>query len=424
MPVVTRGDVGVGKRAVRIGCAAVAALVFAADLGAADRSSGFASWVAGLRPRALARGVTPATWTRVTDGLAPDPSVLDELRDQPEFTEQLWQYLNRRVSEWRIVTGKQKLAEHAALLERIEAELGVERSVMLGLWGIETAYGDPLVHRNHSRPVVPALATLAWGAPRRREYWERELLDAMVIVERGWAAPADLRGSWAGAMGHTQWMPDVWLSLGTDYDGDGRVSPFGSPADALGSSARYLVRRGKYRRGEPWGCEVRLPAGVRAPTRGGARTYREWSDAGLTRADGTRFPRPGASARLWVPVEGGPAFLLEPNFDAVHAYNPSMSYTLALLHLGDRVTGGAPFVQPFPGSEPAPTLAELQEIQRRLTALGYDTGGTDGRVGNATRVAVQRFQRETGLTPADGYAGVGLLQQLRRVESAPRPTRN
>jgi lytic murein transglycosylase len=410
---------------VSIGRALVAAflMVLPSAAGAADGSPGFATWVARLRPRALAHGVTPATWTRVTEGLAPDTGVFDELRNQPEFTEQLWQYLNRRVSEWRIVTGKQKLAEHAALLARIESEFGVERSVLLGLWGIETAYGDPVVQRNHSRPVIPALATLAWGAPRRREYWERELLDAMVIVERGWAAPADLVGSWAGAMGHTQWMPDVWLTLGIDYDGDGRVSPFGPPADALGSSARYLVRRGKYRRGEPWGCEVRLPDGFRAPKKDGAQTYRMWSEAGLARADGTAFLRPAATARLWVPVPGGPAFLLEPNFDAVYSYNPSMSYTLALLHLGDRVTGGAPFVQPFPGGEPAPTMAELQEIQRRLTALGYDTGGTDGRVGNATRVAVQRFQRQAGLTPADGYAGVGLLEKLRRAEPAP-PTKN
>jgi lytic murein transglycosylase len=347
----------------------------------------------------------------VTEGLAPDPSVFDELRDQPEFTEQLWQYLNRRVSEWRLTTGKEKLREHADLLARIERDFGVPPSVMLGLWGVESAYGDPVVHKNHSRPVIPALATLAWAEPRRRDYWERELGNTLIIVERGWATPDELRGSWAGAMGHTQWMPETWLTLGMDYDGDGRVSPFGSPADALGSSARFLVRRGNYRRGEPWGCEVRVPQGTRDSDR--AQSYRAWAKAGIARADGAEFSRPDATARLWVPVPGGPAFLLEPNFYAVRSYNPSMNYTLALLHLGDRVVGGAPFVQTFPGSERAPTFAEVQEIQQRLTDLGYDTGGTDGRVGNETRIAVRRFQQARGLKPADGYAGVTLLEKLR-----------
>ncbi|MCC6763512.1 MAG: lytic murein transglycosylase [Deltaproteobacteria bacterium] len=381
----------------------------------------FDAWLAGFRPRVLARGVSAATFDRVAAGLAPDPRVLDEVRNQPEFREELWQYLNRRVSEWRLVTGKEKAGEHAELLARIERDYGVPPAVLLGLWGIESAYGDPIVQKNHARPVVPALATLAWREPRRRDYWARELVNTFVIVERGWAAPHDLRGSWAGAMGHTQWMPDTWLTLGIDYDGDGRVSPFGSPADALGSSARFLVRRGHYRRGEPWGTEVRLPTGMRE--RDGSQSYRAWAKAGISRADGTPFPRPDATARLWIPVAGGPAFLLEPNFYAVRSYNPSSNYTLAVLHLGDRVLGGAPFVQAFPGSERPPTLAELQEIQRRLTALGYDTGGVDGRVGNQTRLAARRFQQHIGVTPADGYAGVTLLAKLRAAEQPAAPQR-
>ncbi len=403
------------QRAVSLGFTALAALVLMGEARADTAPPPFERWVEGFRPRAMARGISPATWTRVTDGLTPDVSVFDEIRNQPEFKEQLWQYLNRRVSEWRIVTGKEKLAAQAALLGRIEDDFGVQRAVILGLWGIESAYGDPIVHQNHSRPVIPALAALAWGEPRRRDYWERELLNVLTIVDRGRAAPADLRGSWAGAMGHTQWMPDTWPTPGVDYDGDGRVSPFGPPGDRPGPTARELVRRGKYRRGEPWGCEVRVPAGFRA--KDGARSYRGWKDAGVSRADGEPFARPAATARLWVPVAGGPAFLLEPNFYAVYAYNPSMNYTLALLHLGDRVTGGAPFVQPFPGSEPPPTLAELQEIQRRLTALGFETGGTDGRVGNDTRTAVRNFQRRVGMTPADGYAGVKLLAKLREARA-------
>jgi lytic murein transglycosylase len=389
-----------------------ATLSAAAGTTAMAQGSRFEQWVEGFRARARARGISDATYTRVMAGLKPDTAVFDLIRSQPEFNEQLWQYLNRRVSDWRIVTGKEKAKEHAPLLARIERDYGVDRSVMLGLWGIESAYGDPDVQKNHMRPVIPALAALAWGEPRRRAYWEQELVNALIIIERGWSTPQEMRGSWAGAMGHTQWMPEVWLNVGLDYDGDGRASPFGKPDDALAGTAQYLVKRGKYRRGEHWGYEVR---GVSARTgEGASRTYAAWQKAGVARADGQPFPQPGASAKLWVPVAGGPTFLLGPNFYAVRSYNPSMNYTLSILHLGDRVVGGGPFVQPFPGGERTPTLAEVQEIQERLTRLGFDTRGTDGRVGNATMIAVRDFQRKVGMHPPDGYAGVKLLARLRQ----------
>jgi lytic murein transglycosylase len=344
-------------------------------------------------------------------GLKPDLSVFAQQKSQPEFNEQLWQYINRRVSDWRLITGRERAKEYSPLFDRIERDFGVERGVMLGLWGIESAYGDPVVQQNHMRPVFPALAALAWGEPRRRAYWERELLNALVIIERGWSKPEEMRGSWAGAMGHTQWMPEVWLNVGIDYDGDGRVSPFGKPDDALGSSARYLVQRGKYRRNEHWGYEVIAPPGARASS----ASYAQWAALGVKRADGQPFPQPNAMAKLWVPVQGGPAFLLGPNFDAVKTYNPSMNYTLAIVHLGDRVLGGGPFVQRFPGSEErAPTLAEVQEIQKRLTARGFDTGGTDGRVGLETMKSIRNFQIKAGMQPADGYAGLKLLARLRQ----------
>lgn len=372
----------------------------------------FEQWVAAFRPRALARGVSEATYAKVLGGVKPDTSVFQEIRSQPEFTEQLWQYLNRRVSDWRLATGKDKLKEVAPLLARIERDTGVDRFTLVALWGIESAYGDPIVQKNHMRPVFPALAALAWGEPRRRTYWETELINALRIVERGWSTPPEMRGSWAGAMGHTQWMPEVWLNVGIDYDGDGRVSPFGPPDDALGSTARYLVRRGKYRRGEHWGYEVRLPAGYRGSET--SKTFAAWHKAGVARADGRPFPAPTATAKLWVPVKGGPAFLLGPNFYAVRSYNPSMNYTLAILHLADRLAGGGPFAQTFPGSERPLTLAEIQEVQKRLTAAGFDTKGTDGRVGAATMVAVRDFQRRSGITPADGYPSLAVLARLRK----------
>jgi membrane-bound lytic murein transglycosylase B len=181
--------------------------------------------------------------------------------------------------------------------------------------------------------------------------------------------------------------------------------------DALGSTARFFVERGGYRRGEPWGYEVRMPA---EKVRDKSRTYAAWQAIGVTRADGEPFPQPSATARHWTPVPGGPSFLLGPNFFAAKSYNPSMNYALALVHLGDRCTGGAPLMRKFPGSEPAPTLAELQEIQHRLTALGFDTGGADGRIGSGTVLAVRNYQRKIGIEPADGYAGVGLLARLRQ----------
>jgi lytic murein transglycosylase len=256
------------------------------------------------------------------------------------------------------------------------------------------------------------LAALAWGEPRRRSYWEQELLNALIIIERGWSTPQEMRGSWAGAMGHTQWMPEVWLNVGLDYDRDGRVTPFGRPDDALAGTAQYLARRGKYRRGEHWGYEIR---GATGKTRQGAtRSYEAWQKAGVERADGEPFPQLKATAKLWIPVAGGPAFLLGPNFYAVRSYNPSMNYTLSIVHLADRIMGAGPFAQQFPGGERTPTLAELQEIQQRLTALGFDTRGTDGRVGNSTMLAVRNFQRRVGMQPADGYAGVKLLARLRQ----------
>jgi hypothetical protein len=219
-----------------------------------------------------------------------------------------------------------------------------------------------------------------------------------------------MRGSWAGAMGHTQWMPEVWLNVGMDYDGDGRVNPFGRPDDALASTARYLLRRGKYRPGDHWGYEVKAQGHGGGD---GAKTYEAWQKAGVVRADGRPFPSPRATARLWVPMQGGPGFLLGQNFYAVRSYNPSMNYALAIVHLGDVINGAALVAPKFPGGERPPTLAEVQEIQRRLTSLGFDTKGTDGRVGNATMGAVRGFQRKIGMEQ-DGYAGVRLLGRLRQ----------
>jgi lytic murein transglycosylase len=378
-------------------------------------STGFAAWVDSFRARAVKRGISEATYNRVMKAVTPDTSVYELQRAQPEFTEQMWQYINRRCSEWRVITGKERAKENEALLKRIEHDYGVDRYVMLGLWGMESSFGDVIDNPKYMRPIIPALAALAYGAPRRRAYWEAELLNALTIVDRNWAEPATMIGSWAGAMGHTQWMPEVWLHMGVDYDHDGRVSPFGKPDDAMAGTARYLVERGNYQRGEGWGCEVALtPSQGRLADNRTKRPYAKWYAAGVRRPDGKPFPRDNDHARLWLPVPGGPAFLLGQNFFAVRSYNPSSSYSLALLHLGDLIRGDGHFSQEFPGGERPPTLAEVKEIQRRLNDQGFKTDGIDGRTGSDTVKAILGFQKKVGMSPADGYAGLKVLARLRQ----------
>jgi membrane-bound lytic murein transglycosylase B len=398
-----------------LGCLLGTAVVSPGKATAQTAQAPFERWVETFRARAKARGISDATYSRVMAGLKPDTSVYALDKAQPEFREQVWQYLNRRVSDWRIQVGQERAREHAALLERIEKEYGVDRYTMLGLWGMESAFGDVVVNPKHMRPVMPALAALAWGEPRRRPYWEQELLNALVIIERGWAAPAEMLGSWAGAMGHTQWMPEVWLNMGVDFNRDGRVSPFGSPDDALAGTARYLQSRGKYRRGEGWGYEVRLPSGLSGNS-SDLVPLSIWVARGVRTANGQPFPRLNERAKLWQPVAGGPVFLLTSNFAAVRSYNPANTYALAIVHLGDRIRGDTPLVQPFPGGERILTLDEVREVQRRLTAGGFDTGGTDGRVGRDTMVAVRGFQTKSGLAPADGYPGLKVLARLREAQ--------
>ena len=379
---------------------------------AATARAGFADWVQSFRPRALRR-VSAATYDHVMRDLAPDMGVLQAVHAQPEFTEQLWQYINRRCSDWRVITGKERAKEYSALLHRIEAEYGVDRYIILALWGMESSFGDVVTNPKYMRPILPALATLAWAEPRRRSYWEAELLNALSIVQRGWADPKEMIGSWAGAMGHTQWMPEVWLHMGVDFDHDGRISPFGKPDDAFAGTAHYLVARGGYRRGEAWGYEVSVPGG-HAHSDSHWRPYSEWHARGVRRADGQPFPRPGDRAKLWVPVAGGPAFLIGRNFSAVHSYNPSQSYTLALCHLGDLIRGEKGFHRQFPGGERIPTIAEVKEIQRRLNERGFKTDGIDGRTGSDTLRAVLAFQKQVGMQPADGYAGLKVLARRRQ----------
>jgi lytic murein transglycosylase len=405
------------RRACILGAlAAAGAAVASPAMARTHKTVTFQEWVIEFRRRAIARGISESTYDRVMNAVKPDTSVYALQRSQPEFTEQMWQYVNRRCSDWRVITGKDRAHAYATLLHRIERDYGVDRYTMLGLWGMESSFGDVIDNPKYMRPVVPALAALAYGEPRRRRYWEQELLNALIIIDRGWADASSMIGSWAGAMGHTQWMPEVWLHMGVDYDHDGRITPFGKPEDSLAGTARYLVERGKYQRGEAWGCEVTVPEGhSRLADNRTKRTYAKWHALGVTRADGKPYPRPDDVVRLWVPVNGGPSFLIGQNFFAVRSYNPSSSYTLALLHLGDLIAGGSHWVHEFPGGERPPTLAEVKEIQRRLNEQGFKTDGVDGRTGIDTIKAILAFEKKVGMHPADGYAGLKVLARLRQA---------
>ncbi|WP_127089487.1 lytic murein transglycosylase [Aquabacter cavernae] len=413
----TGGRLVTTRRTFLTGLAGAGALAALGGSALAQSSNlSFHAWVAKFKARATARGINDQVYASVMRQVVPDTSVYAADKAQPEFQEEVWQYLNRRVSDWRISTGKQKAVQYASLFARIETEFGVDRRIMLGYWGMESAFGQVVENPQHMKPVFNSLSALAWGEPRRRKYWETELLNALVIVQRGWGTPDEMVGSWAGAMGHTQWMPEVWLNMGVDFDGNGRISPFGRPDDALAGTANYLVKRGKYRRGEPWGFEARVPEGFDSQLADN-RTWRSldaWAARGVTTVEGGSLSGYDAEARMWLPGgPGGPALLLLHNFYAVRSYNPSSSYALAVCHLGDRVVGEGPFLTPWPGGERTLSLAEIQEIQVRLTRAGFDTGGTDGRVGTGTMRAVRAFQERAGLQPADGYPGLKVLVALR-----------
>jgi membrane-bound lytic murein transglycosylase B len=380
----------------------------------------FQNWVEHFKPRALARGIPENLYVQVMRPLSPDMSVIKADREQPEIKEETWAYLNRRVSDWRVRAGRERYNQNIALFERIEKAYGVDPVLIAAVWGMESGYGDLNDNPKYMKPVLASLATLAWAEPRRRKYWEQELLNALTIVARGWAKPDEMLGSWAGAMGHTQWMPEVWLHVGLDFNGDGKVSPFGPPDDALAGVAHYLAARSNYQQGMPWGYEVKATPqfNFRLADNRTSRLLSEWEARGLTRADGKPFDHKNIPARVVFPAgANGPGFALTQNFFAVMSYNPSFKYALAVCLLSDRLKGGQGLVTPWPGAERQLSLEEMIELQQRLTALGFDTEGADGRVGLTTMKAVQAYQKKRGLNPADGTPSERVLAALRGEKS-------
>jgi lytic murein transglycosylase len=390
---------------------AIAVLMLAATAGAP--AAGFETCVKELRRDATARGVTLQTFDAALAGVEPDPTVIEAMDNQPEFKTPVWDYLAALVDEQRIADGRAKLAEWSAVLGEVEGKLGVDRHVVVAVWGVESDYGKI----TGGRPLVRSLATASCFGGRQR-FFRGELIAALRILQNGDVRPDALTGSWAGAFGQTQFMPSTFHSTAVDFDGDGRRDIVGSVPDALGSTANFLKRAG-WESGRPWGYEVRLPAGYAGPA--GRRTRQplaEWRRLGLRKADGGPLSGGGQAALLLPAGAGGPAFLVFRNFEAIYAYNAAESYALAIAHLSDRLRGGGPFKTAWPTDDPGISRAERKEVQERLIARGYDIGGADGAIGPRTRAAIAAFQTSVGLTP-DGRAGQRVLEALRRPHPAP-----
>ncbi len=362
--------------------------------------------VAQLRAEALKRGVDGPAFDGWFAGVEPDNSAIELMDRQPEFTIQPWDYLAMLVDERRVADGRRKLAGHRDLLERIEAAYGVERHVLVALWGVETRFGE----RMGSRPLIRSLATVSCFG-RRQSFFREELMATLRILQEGDVPIEHLVGSWAGAFGHTQFMPTTFRRVAVDFDGDGRRDLVQSIPDALASSANYLAKAG-WKRGETWGHEVRLPRKYKGPSGRGAKlAMAEWRAFGIKRIDGRALPGEEMAALLLPAGANGPAFLVLRNFNALLAYNPADIYALAIAHLSDRLRGGGAIQASWPRGEPALSLEQRVQLQERLSLRGFDVGTADGIMGPRTVAAIKEFQKSLGLTP-DGFPTVGLLGRL------------
>ncbi|MBI3917256.1 MAG: lytic murein transglycosylase [Betaproteobacteria bacterium] len=367
----------------------------------------FSSCLRELHREAVANGITPQVFDTAMAGVEPDQSVLDAMDSQPEFVTPIWDYMAGLVDEQRIADGRAKLAEWAAVLAEAEQRFGVDRHVLLAVWGVETDYGKV----RGGRPLVRSLATVSCFGERQR-FFRGEFVAALHIIQDGDIRPEVLVGSWAGAFGQTQFMPSSFQRFAVDFDGDGRRDIVGSVADALGSTANYLKRVG-WVSGESWGYEVRLPPDYRGPSgRRSRQALAQWRRLGVKRVNGAALSGGGPAALLLPAGAGGPAFMVFKNFDAIHAYNAAESYVLAIAHLSDRLRGAGPFQTAWPTDDPGLSRAERREVQQRLLERGFDVGVVDGAIGPRTRAAIEAFQTSVGL-PVDGRAGARVLKALK-----------
>jgi len=361
-------------------------------------------------PTAKRAGIRKSVYWKAVGGLRPDPSIGLAQSSQPEFVTPVWRYIDRGVSERRIELGRQALSERADILDKISQRYGVEKQILLAIWGMESTYGQ----NKGDKDVVRSLATMAYRG-NRRSFGRKQLIGALKILQRGDIPLREFKGSWAGAMGHTQFIPTTYNHYAVDFTGDGKRDIWGSVTDALASSANYLKRSG-WQTGKTWGYEVTVPKGYNYAVSGWRvkKTLAQWQKLGIKRVNGFNFPRPNDRAQLLLPAGAhGPAFLVLKNFKVLMRYNASVSYVLAVGHLGDRILGYDGFVKEWPKQDRLLKYVEHKEIQSRLKQKGYKISKIDGKMGPQTKRALRSYQRNIGW-PADGYPTHALLEKLRR----------
>ena len=391
--------------------AAGLAFVLALPAGPALADAGFQRWVADFRATAAQSGISRATYDRAFRGVsAPDPEVLEKARYQPEFTAPVWDYFDNRVNEDTIRTGREMARQWKPWLDRIEAAYGVDRHILLAIWSMESSYGEVLKNDRVMRSVVRSLATLAYADKRRQKFARQQLIAAMKILQSGDIDESHLKGSWAGAMGHTQFIPTSYLAYAVDADGNGRRDIWNSVPDALATAAN-LLRKNGWQTGKTWGYEVTLPAGRKFP--GGSMSLAKWQSIGVVRARAKPYPSPGDSAELKVPDgREGPAFLMIKNFNVLKRYNNSDRYALAVGLLADEIAGYGGLARDWNRPFTRLSFAETQELQQRLSAHGYYDGEIDGKIGTGSRAAIKALQQRLGMAE-DGHPSKELLLKLR-----------
>jgi lytic murein transglycosylase len=376
----------------------------------------FNQCLAGLRHSDNFARISDSTWQQYTANLAPDGSILPLLDKQPEFTLPAWDYMAMLVDKERVADGRAAYRQWLPVLRQIQRRYGVDPAIVVSVWGVESNFG----RITGGRPLVQSLGTLSCFG-RRQAFFRTEFAAALQILQNGDIAPDKLNGSWAGAFGQTQFMPSTFLHTAVDFDGDGHRDVVGSVPDALASTANFLHQAG-YRTGEPWGLEVKLPAGYAGSS--GRRNKHDvayWTAQDITQANGKPLPPNLPDTGLLLPTgTQGPAFLTGKNFDTIYSYNASENYALAIAQLSTLVGNDSDrigFVTPWPTDDPGLSRAENRELQTLLQARGYDIGTPDGLIGAKTRIAIRAEQGRLGM-PVDGRAGQKMLAALRVQSSA------
>jgi len=371
----------------------------------------FDAWLVDLRTEAAAKGISSATLDAALTGLQPIPRVIELDRRQPEFTWTFRDYMTKLVNAQRVEKGKRKLAQNSKLLNEIGAKYGIQPRYLVAFWGLETDFGRLA---EGYFPTIAALATLAHDG-RRSTFFRAQLMAALKILDEGHISPAKMKGSWAGAMGHFQFIPTTFQAYAQDYDGDGHKDIWGNQADAYASAANFLTKSG-WKGDEIWGREVVLPSGFdfNLASMKVKKNLDQWQALGIRRLGGADLPKVEIAASVVAPAGAkGPAFMIYGNFRTIMVWNRSIFYGIAVGHLADRLVGLPKLTSLGPKGDKGITHEQGRELQRRLTQLGFDTGGVDGVVGPQSREAIRNFQRKTGQVP-DGYPSLELLESVRK----------